>query len=144
MFLRTCLSRLTICSFALAAALIADLSAQTPVVAAPHKHALPVLPFTGKWHNPAVPRSMVGGMWSIDPNFKSSIYIKNSVKVAPLTVTPILYLSNGQRFQLADVNLEPAGIAVVNINHDLFVCRCGYPVSCPRELSVVARGSGRR
>jgi hypothetical protein len=120
MSFRTRLLRLTICSFALAAALIANSSAQqTPVVAAPHKHALPVLPFTGNWHNPPVQRSMVGGMWMIDPNFKSSIYIKNSVKVAPMTVTPILYLSNGQRFQLADVNLEPAGIAVVNINQAL-------------------------
>ncbi|HVR23664.1 MAG TPA: Ig-like domain-containing protein [Candidatus Polarisedimenticolia bacterium] len=86
---------------------------------APHKHAFPALPFTGNWHRPAVQRSMVGGMWMIDANFKSSIYIKNSVKVAPMTVTPILYLSNGRKFQLADVALEPAGIAVVNINQAL-------------------------
>jgi hypothetical protein len=57
MSFRTRLLRLTICSFALAAALIANSSAQqTPVVAAPHKHALPVLPFTGNWHNP--PKSL--------------------------------------------------------------------------------------
>jgi hypothetical protein len=55
----------------------------------------------------------------VDANFKSSIYIKNSVKVAPITVTPVLYLSNGHRYQLADVNLEPSGTAVVNINQAL-------------------------
>jgi hypothetical protein len=92
---------------------------QQPEVLAPHKHALPTLPFTGKWHKPAVLRSMVGGLWMTDANFKSSIYIKNNIKVAPITVTPILYLSNGQKLQLADAKLEPAGISVVSINQAL-------------------------
>jgi hypothetical protein len=39
--------------------------------------------------------------------------------MAPLTVTPILYLSNGHRYQLPDVKLEPAGVAVVNVNQAL-------------------------
>ena len=114
-------SRLSLGSaaFALAALLTSTSHGQQPLVPAPHKHALPVLPVTGKWHSPAVPRSRVGGMWMIDANFKSTIYIKNAVKVAPMTVTPILYLSNGKRLQLADVALEPAGIAVVNINQAL-------------------------
>ena len=106
--------------FALAfAALSANLHAQQPRVLAPHKPVSPALPYTGKWHSPAVPRSMIGGLWMVDANFKSSIYIKNSVKVAPITVTPVLYLSNGHRYQLADVNLEPSGTAVVNINQAL-------------------------
>jgi hypothetical protein len=46
-------------------------------------------------------RSIVGGFWMIDANFKSSIYLKNDLKIAPLTVTPILYLSNGKRYALA-------------------------------------------
>jgi hypothetical protein len=55
----------------------------------------------------------------VDANLKSSIYIKNSVKLAPVTVTPVLYLSNGKRLQLTNVNLEPSGTAVVNINKAL-------------------------
>jgi hypothetical protein len=110
---------LSIVAFAFSTLLITSAAAQQPRVPAPHKHALPALPFTGKWHEPAVLRSMVGGLWMIDANFKSSIYLKNSVKVAPITVTPILYLSNGQRYQLADVSLAPAGIAIVNINQAL-------------------------
>jgi hypothetical protein len=92
---------------------------QEAKVLAPHKHALPLLPYTGKWHKAATLRSMVGGPWIVDANFKSSIYIKNSIKMAPLTVTPILYLSNGRRYQLLDVKLEPAGVAVVNVNQAL-------------------------
>ncbi len=62
---------------------------------------------------------MVGGLWMVDANFKSSIYISNSVKVAPITVTPVLYLSNGRKYQLSDVTLEPSGTAVVNLNQAL-------------------------
>jgi Big-like domain-containing protein len=66
-----------------------------------------------------VPRSMVGGLWMVDANFKSTIYLKNDIKVAPITVTPILYLSNGRSYRLSDVNLEPSGTAVVSINQAL-------------------------
>jgi hypothetical protein len=93
--------------------------AQQPKVLAPHKPVEPQLPFTGKWHKPAVLRSMVGGLWMTDANFKSSIYLKNDVKVAPITATPILYLSNGQSYQLADVKLEPSGTAVISVNDAL-------------------------
>jgi hypothetical protein len=98
---------------------VSPLSAQEPRILAPHKHALPLLPYTEKWHKPATLRSMVGGLWMIDANFKSSIFIKNGIKVAPLAVTPILYLSNGHRYELASINLEPSGVAVVDINQAL-------------------------
>jgi hypothetical protein len=62
---------------------------------------------------------MVGGLWMIDANFKSSIYIKNVVEVSAVTVTPVLYLSNGKRYALADVTLEAAGTSVININEAL-------------------------
>ena len=55
----------------------------------------------------------------IDANFKSTIYIKNSVEIAPVTVTPILYLSNGKKVTLADVTLEPSGTATVSVNDGL-------------------------
>jgi hypothetical protein len=118
MFLRSArLSSFFACTFPIL--LITGVAAQQPKVLAPHKPVPPALHYTGKWHSPAVPRSMVGGLWMVDANFKSSIYIKNGVKVAPITVTPVLYLSNGRKYQLADVNLEPSGTAVVNINQAL-------------------------
>jgi hypothetical protein len=62
---------------------------------------------------------MVGGFWMIDTNFRSTIYLKNGVKNAPITATPILHLSNGKSFSLTDVLLDPSGTAVVNINDEL-------------------------
>ena len=53
------------------------------------------------------------------PISKSTIYIKNSVEIAPVTVTPILYLSNGKKVTLADVTLEPWGSATVSVNDGL-------------------------
>jgi len=59
---------LSIVAFAFSTLLITSAAAHQPRVPAPHKHALPALPFTGKWHKPAVLRSMVGGLWMIDGN----------------------------------------------------------------------------
>jgi len=55
----------------------------------------------------------------IGANFKSSLYLRNDVKTDPITVSPILYLSNGVQYTLPPVKLEPAGTAVVDINQAL-------------------------
>jgi len=44
----------------------------------------------------------------IDANFKSTIFLKNNVETDPIAVTPVLFLSNGHRYTLHEVNLEPA------------------------------------
>jgi hypothetical protein len=41
------------------------------------------------------------------------------VETSAVTVTPVLYLSNGAKYKLPDVNLEPSGTAVVDINAGL-------------------------
>jgi hypothetical protein len=41
------------------------------------------------------------------------------LKISSLTVTPILYLSNGVRYALPAVTLAPSGTAVVDINQSL-------------------------
>jgi hypothetical protein len=93
--------------------------AQPPFVPAPHKPVAPKLPQPAKWHRPATARSIVGGFWKTDGNFKAAIYLRNVVQTSPLTVTPVLYLSNGVKYSLPNVTLEPAGIAVVDINQGL-------------------------
>ena len=90
---------------------------QQAKVLAPHRPIAPRLPDNPPKTGPL--RSMVGGLWMIDANFKSTIYIKNSVEIAPVTVTPILYLSNGKKVTLADVTLEPSGTATVSVNDGL-------------------------
>lgn len=89
--------------------------AQTPKVPAPHK---PVWPKVTKRFPlpPAVPGSIVGGPWMVDGNFRSSIYLKNGLETDPITATPTLHLSNGAKYTLPSVQLEPSGTAVVDIN----------------------------
>src|SRR5882762_182229 len=96
----------------------ASLSAQQPRIFAPHR---PIAPKVEKPMAlpPAVSGSMVGGPWIIDANFKSSIYLKNVVETSPVTIKPVLYLSNGMKYALPDVILEPAGTAIVDINAGL-------------------------
>lgn len=36
-----------------------------------------------------------------------------------MTVSPVLYLSNGSKYDLPDVKLEPAGTAVIDLNDSL-------------------------
>ena len=101
-------------------ALTASLSAQQPKVFAPHEPIEPIVTPQPNWHFRApTQRSMVGGFWMIDANFRSTIYLKNVVENAPITATPVLYLSNGKSFTIPDVKVEPAGTAVVNINDEL-------------------------
>jgi DNA-directed RNA polymerase subunit H (RpoH/RPB5) len=107
-----------ICSFTFAT-LLTTLSAQQPKVLAPHKPIPPKAEKQVKWLSPATQRSMVGGLWMTDPDFKSSIYIKNIVETDPVTVTPILHLSNGAKYTLPDVTIKPADLAIISINDEL-------------------------
>ena len=99
--------------------LTTTVSAQQPKVLAPHKPVAPRVEKPLPWHTPATLRSMVGGLWMIDANFKSTVYLKNDVETDPITVTPILHLSNGREYPLKEVKLDPAGIAVISINQAL-------------------------
>ena len=119
MSLRSRLSSFRLCAFALATVLTTSLSAQQPKVLAPHKPIAPKAEKQVKWLSPATQRSMVGGLWMTDPDFKSSIYIKNIVETDPITVTPILHLSNGAKYTLPDVTIKPADLAIISINDEL-------------------------
>lgn len=92
---------------------------QQPKVLAPHKPVGRPLPVSLKWKRPMALQSSKGGFWRIDANTKASIYLRNSIAVADLEVTPILYLSNGKSFTLSDLTLEPSGTAVISINDAL-------------------------
>ncbi len=106
-------------TFAFATLLAASLTAQQPKVLAPHVPVTPLLPRPKQWHKPTVPRAAVGGLWMIDANFKSTISLRNYLTADPITVTPVLYLSNGRKYTLAPVTLEPSGVARVSINDAL-------------------------
>lgn len=106
--------------YAAAIALLAiNISAQEPKVLAPHRPIPQRINKKIDWSKKATPRSMIGGLWITDANFKSSIYLRSVVETDPITVTPILWLANGTKYTLPNVTLDPAGIAIIDINAGL-------------------------
>jgi hypothetical protein len=65
--------------------------AQQPFVPAPHRAVPLEVPLPVKHSIPATPRSMVGGFWRTDANYKSVLYLRNAVAGSPITATPVLY-----------------------------------------------------
>ncbi|HEV2419115.1 MAG TPA: hypothetical protein VGX94_15070 [Terriglobia bacterium] len=63
--------------------------------------------------------TLYGGFWRVSGGFVSTIRIKNELVVAPLDVTPVLYMADGVRYELPSVHLATAGVAFVNINDAL-------------------------
>jgi len=120
--------------FGLILALYSGLSfAQQTKVLAPHRPVGTHLEKRLPWGKPTVRQSATGGLWMTDGKWKASLYLKNRVKTDPITVTPVLYLSNGQRYPLAPVTLEPSGTAIVDIGQGLesvgiapYATLCGY------------------
>jgi hypothetical protein len=107
--LRSCLSNLLAFTLAFATLFTTTVSGQQTKVLAPHKPVPPFVKDPSSGPKPATQRSMIGGFWTIDASFKSSVYLRNNIDTAPITVTPVLYLSNGTKYVLADVKLEPSG-----------------------------------
>lgn len=70
--------------------------AQQPKVPAPHRPLKQRLEKRMPWDKPTVRQSAIGGQWMTDSNWKASLHLKNGLKADPITVTPILYLSNGR------------------------------------------------
>lgn len=111
------LTRTAFTSFAISLLAVLAAAQQQPRVPAPHD---PIAPKVNKpTPQRPVPGSIAGGPWIIDANFRSIMYLKNVVETSSITVTPILYLSNGTKYQLSLVQLEPSGIAKVDIGASL-------------------------
>ena len=110
--LRVCVILLAICTTGISAI------SQRPKVLAPHD------PVPAKMAKtiplPAAQSgSIVGGPWMVDANFRSTVYVKNLIETSTVTATPVLYLSNGMRYVLPKLNLDPSGIATVDVNATL-------------------------
>lgn len=102
-----------------ALALTLSLSAQQAKVLAPHRHIPKRINKKVDWSKKATARSMIGGLWMTDANYKSSVYVRNVVESDPVTITPVLWLANGTKYTLPDVTIEPAGTAIIDINAGL-------------------------
>ncbi len=60
-----------------------------------------------------------GAFWRTDGGFVSTIRIKNVLVVAPIQVTPTLFMADGTPYPLAAVTVPISGVATVNINDAL-------------------------
>jgi len=68
-----------------------------------------------------------GGLWRTDGGFVSTIRIKNVLAVAPIQVSPTIYMADGTAYPLAPVTVATSGVATVNINDAL--------ASAPRAIA---------
>lgn len=89
------LSRTSTRVFALCSslALVTFLSAQAPDdarILAPHKPIPQRVPPISFPNEQPEPRSVVGGPWMLDPNMRSTIYLRNGDETARLATTPVL------------------------------------------------------
>ncbi len=67
----------------------------------------------------AMPQTLVCGLWRTSSDLVAKIHIKNALMVAPLAVTPTLYMADGTPYQLPPVEVPMSGEATVNINQAL-------------------------
>src|SRR5260370_6151776 len=63
--------------------------------------------------------AMYSGLWRTDGGFVSTIRVKNVLVVAPLDVTPVLFMADGTPYLLPSVHLAVSGVATININDAL-------------------------
>ena len=59
------------------------------------------------------------GLWRTDGSFVSTIRIKNVLVVAPMDVTPVIFMADGTPYMLSPVHIPVSGVATVNINDAL-------------------------
>lgn len=60
--------------------------------------------------------TMSSGLWRTDGSFVSTIRIKNILVVAPLDVTPLLFMADGTPYMLPSVHVPVSGVATVSVN----------------------------
>jgi hypothetical protein len=101
---------------ALAAGFAAN-AAQTPS-SSPPAVPVPTEPPPSK-QLPLASQQAVGGFWRTDYSFKASIRITNSLAIAPLSVTPVLYMADGTEYVLPSVQVPPTSVVTVAINDAL-------------------------
>ena len=60
------------------------------------------------------PQMLFSGLWRVDGSFESMIHIKNSSVVAPVEVTPILYMADGAEHDLPPLTIPTTGTSGVS------------------------------
>lgn len=59
---------------------------------------------------------LFSGLWRTDGGFHSTVRMKNVLVVAPIQVTPVLYMADGTEYSLPAINIPISGVATVDVN----------------------------
>src|SRR5260370_11892219 len=62
---------------------------------------------------------LYSGFWRTDGSFVSTIRVKNVLAVAPIDVTPVLFMVDGAPYMLSSVHVAVSGVDTVNSNDAL-------------------------
>ncbi|MFZ1008254.1 MAG: hypothetical protein WAN65_15545, partial [Candidatus Sulfotelmatobacter sp.] len=106
------------CFTLLVSLMAAGLGAAAAQAPAPQAAPIPTEPPPNK-QLPLAAQQAVGGFWRTDYSFKASIRITNSLAIAPLSVTPVLYMADGTEYTLATVQVPPTSVVTVAVNDAL-------------------------
>ncbi len=93
--------------------------------ALPNQHlwALSSMPHYGSPSPISQAHALYSGLWRTDGGFVSTIRIKNVLAVAPLDITPVIFMADGTPYPLSPVHLAISGVATININDALAEAR---------------------
>ncbi|MGH9482163.1 MAG: hypothetical protein ACRD1L_08715 [Terriglobales bacterium] len=72
-----------------------------------------------------------GGLWRTDGNYQAVLMLKNALETSAISATPVIYLADGTEFDLPPVQLDPAGVAMVDLNTAL----AGAPAALGPHMS---------
>ena len=60
-----------------------------------------------------------GAYWTAEPGWHTEFQLRNNLLSGPLTVTPVLRLSNGQEYPLSPVTIPVSDLATVDVSQEL-------------------------
>jgi hypothetical protein len=61
----------------------------------------------------------MGGVWMTGPSLHSTLHLKNLIESSPVTITPVLHVSNGKSLIFHPVTIGAGAVTVVDINAGL-------------------------
>jgi hypothetical protein len=71
-------------------------------------------------HKPKpLPQQVFAPYWTAEPGWHSEFQLRNSQSSAPLVVTPLLRLANGQEYSLRAVTIPPSDVVTVDVSDEL-------------------------
>jgi hypothetical protein len=75
----------------------------------------PITPGNTVSRLPIAGQELAGGLWRTDHDFKPTLQITNVLTIAPLAVTPVLYMADGTQYSLGPYSLATSGVLAIDL-----------------------------